>query len=568
MINTRNAVLITILLSILSFTSYAFASKDTLKVEASEGKIIKNIHINNIDVSGPSIHDGKDWEPDIFGKIGNALHFKTKTWVIRNTLLFTEGGKLDPQSIEDSERLLRQSGYFYDAEIRLKSADEPGKVDVYVVTKDKWTLDPQISYNPKRKNGYVGLKDRNFMGLGHSAGFSITHDEDSYIGWGGKFDYTINNIMGSFVNTSVNLASNNKSNLFQLGLNRAFVTTQTKWAGGLDFTWEHDDLRFLDGNNNFTLIPHSFDSQDLWVGRSFALPFLSSQAGKNSSFIISGRYFRKHYRIRPPVTPDSNKIFENHRLYLVSAGAIYRKFYKSYYVSGFGVTEDIPVGGMIALTTGSDSREFYNRWYYGMQLIYSSQFNQVGYFSGNFEVGGFRYADKWEQNTIRFDFIYHSPLLTRDGWKARFFVQNNYLLGFNRFDGEQIYLDRTAGMPGFNDYSIAGVKRNVLDLEMRLFTPYDILGFVIGGIAFADYALISGANQNLLSSRLYQGYGFGLRTQNQSISSTNFELALVYNPYNPVSGHSKTEIVFSAAFVLGSRNFNFDEPVTVNFSNE
>ena len=568
MIKSRKAVLTILWLFVFHFSSFAFTVySDSTRVKASEGKIIKNIFINNIDVSGPSINDGDSWQPDIFGKIGNALHIKTKTWVIKNTLLFKEGDKLDPVSIEDSERLLRQSGYFYDAVIKLQNSDEPGKVNIYVSTKDKWTLDPQISYSPKRKSGYLGLKDKNFLGVGHSVGLVITHDEDTYIGWGGKFDYTINNIKGSFVNASLNLASNNKSNLFRIGLNRSFVTTYTEWAGGLDFTWEHDDLRFLDGNKEITLIPHSYDSQDLWVGRSFTLPSLG-WLGDNSSFIVSGRYYRKHYRIRPEVSIDSNKIFENHRLYLGSFGAIHRKFYKAYYISEFGVTEDIPVGGMIALTTGSDSREFYDRWYFGAQVIYSAQFKSFGYISGNFNLGGFKYSDKWEQNTIKFDFIYHSPLITRDGWKARFFVQNNYVLGYNRFEGEQIFLDRTSGMPGFNEYSIAGVKRNVLDMEMRLFTPYNILGFVLGGIAFADYALISGENQNLLSSRVYQGYGFGLRTQNQSISKTNFELAVVYNPYNPASGGAKTEIVFSAAFVLGSRYFNFDEPTTINFSDE
>ncbi len=567
MTKTRKAVLTIILLCLLHFSSFAFTvSSDSIKVKASEGKTIKNIYINNIDVSGPSIDDGENWKPDIFGRIGNALHIKTKTWVIKNILLFKEGDKLDPQAIEDSERLLRESGYFYDAIIKLQNADEPRDVDVYVATKDKWTLDPQISYNPKRKSGYLGLKDKNFMGIGHNAGLLITHDEDSHVGWGGKFDYTIKNLKGSFVDASLNMASDNKSNLLQVSLNRYFITTYTKWAGGLDFTWQHDDLRIIDENKNIALIPHSYDSQDLWVGRSFMLPFVSDSLKKYSSFIISGRYFRKHYRLRPKVTPDSNKIFENHRLYLVSLGAITRKFYKTYYVNGFGVTEDIPVGGMIALTTGSDSREFSNRWYYGTQLVYSAQLEHFGYISGNFELGGFRFSDKWEQNAIKFNLIYHSPLVYRDGWKARFFVQNNYVLGFNRFEGEQIYLDRTTGMAGFNEFLISGVKRNVLDLEMRLFTPYDILGFIIGGIAFADYALISGENQNLLSSRVYQGYGFGVRTQNPSISKTNFELALVYNPYNPVSRGGKTEIVFSAAFVLGSRNFNFGEPVTINFS--
>jgi hypothetical protein len=103
---------------------------------------------------------------------------------------------------------------------------------------------------------------------------------------------------------------------------------------------------------------------------------------------------------------------------------------------------------------------------------------------------------------------------------------------------------------------------------LRIFSPYTVLGFVIGGITFANYGLISGTNKNILASRLYQAYGFGLRTQNESISETNFELALVYNPYNPTNGSANTEIIFSASFVLGSRDFNFDKPKTIQYTND
>jgi hypothetical protein len=541
---------------------------DSTKIKSNYGKNIKHILINSIDVSGPSIEDGKDWHPDIFGKIGNALHIKTKPWVIKNILLFKAGQRLDLQTIDDSERLLRQSGYFYDARIYFRDSTEHGDVNVEVNTKDKWTLNPQISYNPKNRNGYLGLRDRNFLGIGHVVGVTVNYDENTYIGWGGQFDYTINNIKGSFVNASLNLASNNKSNLFDISFDRSFFTARTKWAGGLGFSWQHDDLRFIDADKSIRLIPHSFDAQDLWAGRSFSIWFGPEYFRRNSSIILSGRYYRKHYSIRPVVLPDSNKIFENHRLYLASFGLIYKEFYKSYFVNGFGVTEDIPVGGMIALTTGSDEREFYSRWYYGMQFVYSTRIHQDGYLSGNFEVGGFRYSNQWEQNIIKLDLIYHSRLIYNDKWKARFFLQNNYILGFNRFEGEQVYLDRKTGMPGFNEFATSGVKRNVLDLEIRLFTPYDVLGFVIGGIVFADYGLISGANQNLLSSRIYQGYGTGFRTKNESISNTNFELALVYNPYNPLSGKGSTGIIFSATFALGTRDFNFDEPEIIKFLDE
>ena len=94
------------------------------------------------------------------------------------------------------------------------------------------------------------------------------------------------------------------------------------------------------------------------------------------------------------------------------------------------------------------------------------------------------------------------------------------------------------------------------------------IGFVIGGILFADYGLIAREDQKLLSGRVYQAYGCGLRTQNQSISRTNFELALVYNPYNPPSGKGNTEISFSAAFVLGIREFNFNEPEIIKLNND
>lgn len=569
MIFYRKFALKVILISLLPLGLCVFAGpSDSTRINGNDGKTIKHIYINSIDVSGPPLEGGKDWQPDIFGDIGNALHIKTKTWVIKNILLFKSGQALDQQSIDDSERLLRQSGYFYDARIYVEQTTEPGSVNVHVNTKDKWTLNPQISYSPKNKNGYLGLRDKNFLGIGNVVGATITHDEDTYIGWGGQFDYTINNIKGSFVNASLNLASNNKSNMFGISFDRSFFTTRTRWAGGLDFSWQHDDLRFIDADKSIQLIPHSFDSQDFWAGRSFPVWFGPENFRRNSSIILSGRYFRKHYSIRPVVLPDSNKIFENNRLYLVSFGMIRKEFYKTYFVNGFGVTEDIPVGGMIALTTGSDEREFYHRWYYGLQLVYSTRIHQAGYFSGNFEAGSFRFSNQWEQSSTKLDLIYHSPLIIRDGWKARFFLQNNFIFGFHRFEGEMLFLSRKAGMPGFGEFAVSGVKRNVLDLELRLFTPYDVLGFVIGGIVFADYGLISGANQNLLTSRVYQGYGIGFRTKNESISNTNFELALVYNPYYPVSGKANTAIIFSATFALSTRDFNFDEPEIINFSDE
>jgi outer membrane protein assembly factor BamA len=568
MIKSPEFVLIFLVLFFLQFNPPVFGIPPDSTKDAEPNKtIIKNLTIDRIDVAGPSLFDGKDWQPDFFGEAGNFLHVKTRLWVVQNILLFKKGEAIDQQKIDESERLLRKSGYFRDARIEIKPGSSSSPSDVRVVTKDKWTLSPQLSYSAKNKNGYIGIKDINLIGLGHSFESVATYDEDKNIGWGGRFGYSINNIKGSYVDALLKIETNHNGNSFRLNLSRPFFTNTTQWAGGMDFNWRYDNRRFVDRNDTIKFIPTSFDSQDLWLGRSFPVWFGSNEFKNNSRFIISGKYFKQHYKIRPKVLPDSNQVFQNDRLYLFSSGIINRQFYKSYFVDGFGVTEDIPVGSLFSVTTGSDDREFYNRWYFGMQFIYSQNIGNVGYFAGNFELGGFTYKRKWEQNTFRFDLNYHSPILYRKNWKARIFLQNNFVIGTNRFEGEQLFLNRSSGMPGIDDYSLTGIKRNVFNIEARIFSPYSLLGFVLGGIVFADYGMISGEG-SLFNCRLYQAYGFGIRTQNESISRTSFEMALVYNPFNPASSHGSLGLVFSASFALGSWYFNFDEPQTVKFSDE
>ncbi len=569
MIKFPKFVLLALPLISFYFNPFTFGSPtDSTKNNEQNKTVIKNLTLDRIDVAGPSLFDDKNWQPDFIGKVGNYLHFKTRSWVIQNILLFRTGELFDRQKIGESERLLRKSGYFRDARIEVKPGASPATSDVRVITKDKWTLSPQLSYSAKNKNGYIGIRDINLLGMGHSFETVATHDEDKNIGWGGKLGYSINNIQGSFVDALLKIETNHKGNSLRLSLSRSFFTSTTKWAGGLDFNWRYNNQIFVDTTNTIKLIPNSFDSQDLWFGRSFPVWFGTGEFKTNSRFIVSGKYFKKHYKIRPKVLPDSNQIFQDYRLYLFSSGIINRQFYKSYFVDGFGVTEDIPVGSLISFTTGSDDHEFYNRWYFGTQLIYSGNIENLGYFSGNFEIGGFiPYKRKWEQNALRFDINYHSPLIYRRDWKGRIFIQNNFIIGTNRFNGEQLFLNRNSGMPGFDDNALTGTKRNVLDLEARIFSPYSLLGFVLGGIVFADYGLISG-KENLFKSRLYQGYGFGLRTQNESLSRSSFELALVCNPFNPSASGINLGLVFSATFVLGSWYFNFDEPQTVKFADE
>ncbi len=151
----------------------------------------------------------------------------------------------------------------------------------------------------------------------------------------------------------------------------------------------------------------------------------------------------------------------------------------------------------------------------------------------------------------------------------RFFLQNDYLLGYNRFKGEQIYIHTETGLRGLNNGDkIPGTKRNILNLEARIFSPFSPLGFVLGANIFADFGLVGERNVNLVNSRMYQAYGLGIRTKNESIARTNFSISLVYNPYIPSKTSGAFSVLFTTNVIIGSRQFSFGKPSVIEYDNQ
>ena len=559
-----------LIIFILMLTPFLFSQNKNSdeEIKAQEGKIIRNIEFRRIDISGPSILDGDSGVVNWWGNIVNSLHNKTKSWVIENRLLFKKGDRLRFQKISDSERLLRSSGYFLDANIRVKKALEDS-VDILVVTKDKWTISLLASYDGESHDAYLGIRDENLFGIGHSANLTITDNNDNLEGWGGSLNYTAVNLKGSYIDANLSAKANGKLNIESLGLSRSFVTTETKWIGGLNLSFEYNHLEYIKDQNEYVSIPYTLNNQDVWLGHSFPIDFGSANFKNTTRIITAARISRTNHSSRPEVSADSNRLFENKTIYLFSSGIITRNFYKDKYIEEFGTTEDIPTGGILSITTGEDDRELGNRWYLGSSAIYSEHIQNFGYVSGKLEVSGFKNGTNWEQNVINFNLLYHSRLYNKDDWKLRFFIQNDYLFGFNRFEGEQIYITSETGLRGVNNGDkLHGTKSNILNLEARIFSPYSPLGFVLGANVFADFGLVAEKEVNLINSQLYQAYGFGIRTKNESITRTNFSISLVYNPYLPSKNSGAFSVLFMTNIIIGFRQFNFEKPSVINYDNQ
>lgn len=97
-------------------------------------------------------------------RLANRLHIRTRESVIRRDLLFHEGGCYRPELLEDSERILRSTGYLADADVF--SVRQPdGTYDVIVETRDEWSTRLEAVAGAGEVTG-VELREDNLGGRG------------------------------------------------------------------------------------------------------------------------------------------------------------------------------------------------------------------------------------------------------------------------------------------------------------------------------------------------------------------------------------------------------------------
>ena len=122
---------------------------------------------------------GNPDENNALYRLANRWHIVTRESIVRNQLLFRTGDAFSARLLEESERVLRQNAFFYDASVE-PVRFENGVVDIRVRTRDLWTLMPGLSVS--RSGGEnrtrISLSERNLLGRGVSLRFSYTDNVD------------------------------------------------------------------------------------------------------------------------------------------------------------------------------------------------------------------------------------------------------------------------------------------------------------------------------------------------------------------------------------------------------
>lgn len=163
-------------------------------------------------------------------RAANAVHRRTREGVVRRLVLFRPGDRYSRRTLEESERLLRSTGYLYDAEIRPVRA-EHGRVDVEVRTRDVWTLKAGVGF--ARAGGVnrtrIGVEDGNFLGTGTSISLRRTHtvDRTSFL-----YRFREPNLVGRRVAIEAAYSDNSDGSLESLSVERPFYSFASRWAAG------------------------------------------------------------------------------------------------------------------------------------------------------------------------------------------------------------------------------------------------------------------------------------------------------------------------------------------------
>ena len=199
-----------------------------------DGAVIGEITLNKKNVFDLSDPDENNW----LYRLANRLHIVTKDKVINKQLLFRSGDPYSVRLVDESERILRQNTYFFDADIR-PTRYENGKVDLSITTRDVWTLSPDVSVS--RSGGEnrtkIGLEETNFLGLGQSLRIARIENVDRT---SKSFEFADRHLGRSWVAAALRIADNSdgKSNL--LSAVRPFYSLDSRWSAG---GWLVDDDR-------------------------------------------------------------------------------------------------------------------------------------------------------------------------------------------------------------------------------------------------------------------------------------------------------------------------------------
>lgn len=530
-----------------------------------EGRIIRNIDVLIYDPFGYSVNDTTRKEINPFQKAGNKYHVNSRHKIIKNLLLFKKNDSVELLVINESERIIRDASYINDCRIYITAVrGTRDSVDLLIVANDKWTLDATVSGS--FTGGHARLRERNILGSGQQysqfVGYDLKTGNYDYRG-----DYVVGNIKNTFISSSVYYTTTKDITSTGFSLNRPFYSALAKWAGGISGNKIWATYTQVDTIEHFVK-KHRLDyiSTDVWVARSFN-PGTGKKINKrNINIVVALRYAETQFQSKPPYSVDVTRTNFNSTLYLSSVGFSLRKYYKDQFIYRFGANEDVPEGLVVQCLYGilyKEQNPF--RYYTGFEVSRGKHFKKIGYLSGSLIYGTFYNKSIYKDATINAGLYYFSNLFESNKWYFRQFANYKFVYGFNKGPLEKITL-RPDEMYGFNNGTLLGRTKMIINLEAVAYAPYNIIGFRFASLFLFGFGILETDKVKLFNSPVYQAYSTGLLIRNENLLNASFEITYGIYPNLPDGNDRFYKFNPVTSFTLKVRSFAISKPNIVEYN--
>lgn len=160
--------------------------------------------------------------------------------------------------------------------------------------------------------------------------------------------------------------------------------------------------------------------------------------------------------------------------------------------------------------------------------------------------------------------MYFSKLNIVGKWKWRHYISGRMSYIYNPIRPTYLMnLNNEAGLRGFTDNDLIGNKKLIANYEADFFVPLKFVGFKLALIGFADLGLISSNNSTLFSSKLYQGYGFGIRIKNEHLIFSTMQFMFGYYPHTGENDGGQFNAFYQSEIFYKFNQFQFSTPSIV-----
>jgi hypothetical protein len=432
-----------------------------------------------------------------------------------------------------NEEVLRSLSFISDAYILLSPRDslgEPGRVDVFVHSRDHWSISIDVEERNYAEEYGVYGDDNNFLGLGHRLTLGtyfrtkVPHVE------GYRFGYDIENLLGSFFRLNSLADRSHEQYTYSASLQKPFIRP-TDYTVGLLYSMESIREGQLLADTALTV---QRQTVDIWSGLSLKLKRM-----KNTLFFTSRWTNLVHRERGMEVEPALNPYYHNRSLFLASTGLYHESFYRGSYVFGFANSEDIPYGYKFELLGGYLWGEFYNCYYFGSKLS-AGQRIPIGFISGSFNYGSFFDKDwKPQQSTVSLQVNYFTNLFKVGAGAIRNFIALQYIAGIHRLEGERERVTyNSTNMRILEPLHAGGLNRMTINVESVYFSPVYFYNFRLACYIFSDMGWL-GDDYNVFANNFHLTAGLGLRIKNDRLIFTSIQLQFGYALVNPEKGVSR-----------------------------